>query len=193
MAVDSLQRRAEEHLRLIRTTMERAGSFTALPGVGGIAMGVTAVVAVAFAAPRPPGPEWLVVWLVDAAVAVPLGALTLVHKARSAGVDLRSGAARLFVFSLAPPIVAGALLTVAAVRSGAYAALPAIWLLLYGTATVIGGTFSVRPVPIMGALFMALGAAAAFLPAAAGDLLMGLGFGGLHIVFGILIVRRHGG
>jgi hypothetical protein len=68
-----------------------------------------------------------------------------------------------------------------------------MWLLLYGTAVVTGGAFSVRAVPIMGLCLMLLGAVALFLPRAMGDLFMAFGFGFVQIGFGIWIAKRHGG
>ena len=52
---------------------------------------------------------------------------------------------------------------------------------------------SVRVVPVMGVLFMTLGAAAFVAPAGWGNLFMAAGFGGLHIIFGAIIARNHGG
>jgi hypothetical protein len=68
-----------------------------------------------------------------------------------------------------------------------------VWILCYGAAVVCGGAFSVKAVPAMGWCFIALGAAAFFLPAAWGNLMMGLSFGVLHMIFGFIIGRRFGG
>jgi hypothetical protein len=185
--------RAADHLRYIRETMERAGEFTALPGWGGVAMGITALGA-AFVAARQISPRaWLAVWLVEAFIAVAIAAPAAVTKAHRANSTLLSGPGRKFLLSFAPPIFVGGLLTFALFHLGAVAALPGVWLLLYGTAIVTGGAFSVRVVPVMGLCLMVLGAAALFTPAAWGDAFMAGGFGVLQIAFGIWIARHHGG
>src|SRR6266446_1385863 len=54
-----IQDRAADNLRFIRETMERAGSFTALPGWGGVWMGVTALAAAGFASHASSSVVWL--------------------------------------------------------------------------------------------------------------------------------------
>jgi hypothetical protein len=185
--------RAADHLRYIRETMERAAEFTAVPGWGGVAMGVTAIAAALAARRQTSARAWLAVWLVEAFVAVAIAAPAAATKAHRANAALFSGPGRKFLLSFAPPIIVGGLLTFSSFRSGSVAALPGIWLLLYGTAIVTAGAFSVRIVPVMGLCLMSLGAVALFMPANWGDLLMGLGFGVLQIGFGIWIARNHGG
>ncbi len=189
----SLGVHALNDLRYIRQTMESAASFTAVPGWGGVAVGATALAAAALAASRDSSQAWLAVWLGEAALAAVVGIWAMVHKARAVGVSLRRGSGRKFLFGLCPPLVAGGCLTLALMRSGDTAAMPGTWLLLYGVATLTAGTFSVRVIPVMGLCFMLLGATALLTPAAWGDALMALGFGGLHVVFGVWIARRHGG
>ena len=185
--------RAADHLRYIRETMERAAEFTAVPGWGGVAMGLTAIVA-ALAASRQTSPRaWLTVWLLEAFVAVAIAAPSAATKAHRANSALFSGPGRKFVLSFAPPILVGGLLTVELFQAGLTSALPGLWLLLYGTAIVTGGAFSVRVVPVMGMCLMALGAIALFAPSNWGDAFMALGFGALQIGFGFWIARHHGG
>ena len=185
--------RAADHLRYIRETMERAAEFTAVPGWGGVAMGITALVA-AFAASRQTTPRaWLAVWLIEAFVAVAIAAPAAATKAHRANSSLLSGPGRKFVLSFAPPIVVGGLLTYVLFHAGLFAALPGVWLMLYGTAIVTGGAFSVRVVPVMGLCLMLLGAAALFAPVAWGNGFMAAGFGAVQIGFGWWIARHYGG
>ncbi len=191
--VPALHSRAMDNLSFIRSAMERASAFTAVPGWGGVAMGLTAVLG-SFASARTTTPRaWTVTWLGVAAIASAIGAVTLVQKARREEGVVLSTKARRFFLGFLPPIGVGILLTLMLVRHEMYGALAGTWLLLYGTALVTGGAFSVRVVPMMGACFMILGSAALFTPESLASFWMGLGFGGLHLLFGVLIARRYGG
>jgi hypothetical protein len=189
----ALEARAMDNLRYIRETMEGASYFTAVPGWGGMLMGITALVAAFIASLQPRPALWLGVWIVEAAVSCLIGGVAMLQKARKADTPLLSQPGRRFALSLAPPLVAGALLTLVLFRAGSMGVLPGLWLLLYGAGVVTGGAFSVRVVPAMGVAFMILGAAALFSPAAWGDVYMAVGFGGLHLIFGAMIAWRHGG
>ena len=189
----ALHDRAMDNLRFIRETMERASSFTAVPGWGGVLMGATALAAALVASQQPTRNLWLGTWVVEALLALVVGGWAMDRKARKAEQPLLTGPGRKFALSYSPPILVGILLTVVLYRAGLVHTLPGMWLLLYGTAVVTGGAFSVKIVPVMGICFMLLGAVALFTPTAFENYLMAAGFGGLHIVFGFIIARRHGG
>jgi hypothetical protein len=189
----ALHAHAMDELRFIRATMERAGAFTAVPGWGGVVMGVSALVAGAVAGPPRSDRRWLAVWLGEAVVAVAIALATMARKAHTSQSPLTAMPTRRFALAYLPPLAAGAILTVAFVRNGLVARLPGCWLLLYGAGLTTGGAFSVRVVPIMGVLFMALGAAAFAAPIPWGHYFMAAGFGGLHIAFGLVIARKYGG
>jgi hypothetical protein len=189
----ALHDRALEDIRFIRETMERSGSFTAVSGRGGIVMGLVALLAAA-GAQVPSSPSgWVAVWMGAAALALAVALWAMSSKARAAGTTLLAGAGTKFAWNVSPPLLVGGLLTLAFLREGLTELLPGTWLLMYGTGVVTGGAFSVRVVPLMGSLFMTLGAVALFAPASWGDGLMALGFGGLHLAFGGVIWRRYGG
>lgn len=187
-----IQARAMDDLRFIRETMERAGTFTAVPGWGEVAIGATALVATAASYGRSPA-AFVAIWLVELLVAGITSAWSVARKARAAHVPLWSGPLRKLILSFSPPMAVGALLSVAFFIGGHTAYLPGIWMLLYGAGIISAGTYSVRIVPVMGACFMALGAIALFTPDSWNLWLLAAGFGGLHIGFGTLIARRYGG
>jgi hypothetical protein len=182
-----------DNLRFIRETMERAGSFTAVPGWGGFAMGLSALPTTLIAARQSSMEGWLIAWFIGGLAAIAIGAVALKFKAQRAHVSLLSGPARKFALSFTPPLMVGALLTAVLYRANTPAIIPGVWLLLYGTGIVTGGAFSVRIVPVMGLCFMALGAMALFCPLAWSAVFLAAGFGGLHMLFGIIIARRFGG
>lgn len=199
----ALHDRAIQDLSFIRKTMEGAASFTDVPGWGLVLIGLTAVGAAPLASAQPTAVRWLAVWLGEAVLGATLGSALMLRKMRHrAGPGpVLSVPARKFLLGFWPAILAGAVLTVSLADRGgmwqqgsrAPEVLPGLWLLLYGVGVVTAGAFSVRAVPLMGVGFMALGTLALLVPQVPGDLLLALGFGGLQIVFGILIARRHGG
>ncbi|MHB1191634.1 MAG: hypothetical protein ACYC6F_01190 [Longimicrobiales bacterium] len=189
----ALHDRAMDNLRYIRETMERSQSFTGVPGLGGVLMGLIALAAALVAVRAPSTVAWVTVWMGAAVVSFGVAVVAMSRKAHSAGGKLLEGAGWKFTWNLTPPLLVGALLTLALTRAGATQLLPGAWLLLYGTGVVTGGAFSVRVVPLMGFAFMLSGAAALFVPPGWENVIMAAGFGGLHIVFGIVIWRRHGG
>jgi hypothetical protein len=189
----ALHDRAMDNLRFIRETMERSASFTAVSGRGGVVMGGIALAAAAAVRGSIGTPAWVATWLAAAGLSLGAALVLMMRKARHAGVTLLSGAGRKFAWNVSPPLLVGGLLTVALLRAGRTDLLPGTWLLLYGTGVVTGGAFSVRIVPLMGLGFMALGTAALFTPAGLGNIFMAAGFGVLHVAFGAIIWRYHGG
>jgi hypothetical protein len=188
----TLQSQAADNLRFIREAMESSGSFTSVPGWGGILMGSSALAAAAAAEWLAPA-LWLEIWVVVAMLAFAIGGGAMARKARAQGVRLSRGVGRRFLLSLSPPLAAAALLTVALTRAGLAELVPATWLLLYGAGVITGGAFSVRLVPMMGACFMLLGLLALLAPTGWSNALLATGFGGCHLLFGGIIARRYGG
>lgn len=180
-------------LRLIRDTMERSSRFTSVPGRSGQAMGLVALLAAVASDPMQEPERWLATWLGAGLLAVLVGGVGLVRKARRGDVPLARGVGRRFVLGLAPSLAVGIVLTAALYRLGAISMLPALWLLTYGAAVMAGGAFSVRPVPVMGAAFLVCGVVAVLTPFGWTNWILGVAFGGLHLVFGEVIARHHGG
>jgi len=184
---------AMDNLRYIRQTIERAGSFTAVPGIGGMLMGSTALAAAWIASHQQAAGAWFAVWIAESLVAMLIGVAGAALKSRKAKLPLLNGPGRKFIAGFAPAVLAGAFLTMVLYQGGSLALLPGTWMLLYGAGVVSGGGASVRVVPMMGSCFMAFGAAALLLPGVPGDIALAVGFGGVHIIFGTIIAVKYGG
>jgi hypothetical protein len=189
----ALHVRAMDNLAFIRDTMEAAGAFTAVSGWGMVAVGIIATIAATIASAQQSPLRAIYVWMAAAVLAPCVSLWAIVRKARGANIPLLSGPGRKFILSFSPPMLVGALLTIVLYRGCLLPTIPGMWLLLYGTGVVAGGAFSVRIVPVMGICFMLAGTLALFTPVSWNDWIMAAAFGGLHIVFGFAIARRHGG
>ncbi len=188
-----LHAHAMDNLRYIRGTMERAGSFTAVPGLGGVLMGSSALVAAWLASSLSGVGHWVTVWTIECFVGIVIGVTAAVMKSRRMHTSVLSGPGRKFIAVFSPAIFAGMILTIVLHQADIAWYLPGIWLLLYGTAVLSAGWGSVRAVPLMGFCFMVVGTVSLMMPDLPGNVLLAIGFGGLHIVFGTIIAVKHGG
>lgn len=185
------QQQAKETLAFIRRTMESASSFTAISGWGLVAVGGVGLLAAWLAWSGGTASD-VRVWIPAAVVSVTIALAANAVKARRMDVPVWTGAVRKTVWVMTPALAAGAMLTYALYDQGAVSLVPGTWLALYGAGVSAGGTFSVRAIRAMGVAFLLLGAAALLRPDW-GLLLLGAGFGGLHLGVGLDIVWRHGG
>jgi hypothetical protein len=195
MPARDLTDRATDDLRFIRSTMERAGSFTSVSGTGMMIVGLIGCAAFAWGHGLRfdfDAPSLLAIWLSSAFAAVVVSGWAIRKKAEETRQSLRSGPARTFVIAFVPSLMAGVVLTVFFFQREQTGWLPGTWLTLYGAAVAAGGATSVKPVPIMGALFMVLGVGAFMYPNQAQYALLA-GFGLLHLAFGYLLRKRYGG
>jgi hypothetical protein len=184
---------AVENLLYIRQTIEAAHTFTTVPGKGCIAMGITALAAVALESYPPLAPYWLAIWIGAAAIACASALWFMEQKAHAQGLSLRRAVARRFFMTLAPAFLSGAILTAALVGRVDRELITGTWLLLYGTGLTACGLFAVPAVFTAGVAFMALGTATLWLPPGSSHVVLALGFGGIHLALGAVIVRHHGG
>jgi len=182
----ALESHALGTLQYIRASIDAAG-LLAVPGSAGMVMGCVGLAAAALVSRPQFAPHWFAVWLAAGILAVVCGSGLILHQAGTRRTALYRGPARKFMLCLCPALVAGAVLTSVLWLHGSTALIPGTWLLLYGCGVTAAGTMTVRPVAIMGGLFLLLGIAALLLPPASANLLLGAGFGGLHVIFGALI------
>jgi len=181
-----LDAHAAATLRYIRASMEAAGTV-AVSGFAGVTMGVVGVLAAVVASTAAMRPHWLAVWLIAAIVASLAGGALMARQASLQGFTVFGAPVRKFILGLAPGLFAGAAMTWVQWRANDLHALPGCWLLLYGCALISASASTTKTVGLLGALFALLGLIAFWLPQNLQMLALGAGFGGLHLVFGIVI------
>jgi hypothetical protein len=187
-----IESRALGTLAYIRASIESSSSMD-VPGMAGIIMGIIGVLAaIAVSLPKL-APHWLAIWLIAAALALLLGGALVARQIVRRGHSRFLGPARKFLLCLCPALLAGAVLTLVFAAAGTTGFIPGMWLLLYGCAVLSASTVTTaeiaRLISIMGGLFVGLGLMAFALPAVAHTAMLGLGFGVMHVIFGILIGR----
>jgi hypothetical protein len=184
---------AAENLRYIRDTIDAAHTFTTIPGKGCIAMGIAATAGAGLEMVPTLAPHWLPIWLIAAVIACTVALFFMEIKARKQGLSLRRTVALRFFLTLAPAFVAGGILTAALLDSVGRDTIAGIWLLLYGVGMASCGVFSIPVVLIAGFAFMGLGTVTLAAPPEWAPVMLALGFGGIHIALGAIIMRDHGG
>ena len=173
-------------LQYIRASIDAAG-LLAVPGSAGIAMGAVGVLTALLVSLKPLAEHWLQIWLVAGLVAIAFGTALMVHQVLSRGTALYRGPLRKFLMCLCPPLLVGAVLTWQLWLRAEFALIPGIWLLMYGCAVMAASTLTRRALAVMGALLAVLGVIALQVPVSFQNAMLGLGFGGLHLLFGIFI------
>jgi hypothetical protein len=188
----SIETRALGTLAYIRTSIELSGSMV-VPGMAGVVMGSIGILAAILASTPRWAAHWLAIWLAAGGTAFLVGGALMARQAAQSGHARYLGPVRKFLLCLCPALLGGAVLTIVLWHAGMEYLLPGTWLLLYGCAVLSASTVTIastmRLLCIMGALFVALGSVGFALPSATHTAILGLGFGALHIIFGLLVGR----
>ena len=188
----ALHEHAQENLRFIRAAMESATSFTGVSGLGYALAGATALPATWLAQQQGSNSAWLAVWMLELTFAALIAFSLTASKASKQGSSLLSASGKKLLLAFFPAMTVGGVLTLSFWFKDLVPLLPGVWLCLYGAAVMTAGAWSVRIIPVMGAVFLALGALTLLTPVS-GNLMLALGFGGVHIVFGLIIWSKYGG
>ncbi len=189
-----IESRALGTLAYIRASIESSGAIV-VPGMAAIVMGVIGLTAAGITARW--GSRWLETWILAGMAAFLLGGAIVARQATGRGAVRYLGPLKKFLLCLCPQLFAAAVLTFVLWRAGMARFLPGMWLLLYGCAVLSASTVMsariTRLAGAMGSLFVAIGALTFALPQSLQAHMLGLGFGVLHLVYGLLIRRvNHG-
>lgn len=185
--------RAAAQIEYIRDTMSQASAFTAVPGVGLMLIGLSAIGTWALLHSLDVSrDDRLIGWMLNALVALPIGLGAMYLKAQRLSLPLWHGPGRRFLLALAPSGLAAGALTIALYQRDVLELVRGVWLTTYGIGVMAAGAYSIRPVPVMGALFLGCGITNLLVPHLTTEIMV-VAFGGLHLVFGYIIWKHHGG
>jgi hypothetical protein len=198
---------AEEHLRVIRSLMERATIYRAISAPTALVGGLGSIILGTILHFRrehetqlfpPPNNGWTFVLFWGAVLLITGAANTwfLAREARRRGGAFLSPGMRKALGALFPALLAGGVFTIALAYRGMFRWLPMVWMVFYGLALLSAAQFSPRAIPRLGWAFLFSGlvtTALLFGPfetasnelLAAPHLLMALTFGGLHLLYAV--------
>jgi hypothetical protein len=187
-----LDSHAAATLRYIRASMESAVALP-VPGSTGISSGIVGLLAAIVSSVPALRPHWLIIWLLAALVAAGVGGALLLRQPSLSSLTIGGAPIRRFFIGLLPSLFAGAVMTWVLWTNAGERMIPGTWLLLYGCGLVAASAATTRAIGVLGGSFVATGLLALVLPQPWQIMMLGVGFGGLHIVFGYLMGRAaHG-
>lgn len=198
----------------IRSLMEQSSKFISLSGLSGVSVGVTAIVAAAIAywyrstlyttsigeyAPSLPARQrvdavifFFFLALITLVVAIGLAWFFTWRKARKQNLPLWDSLAKRLLIHMLIPLVAGGLFSLALLFHGIYWMIAPAMLIFYGLALINAGKYTLHDIQWLGSIEVVLGLiATVFIDYPL--LFWSMGFGVLHIVYGLFMYIKYDG
>ncbi len=178
-------REAGETLDVIRTLMERGTHYRNLSGHAGVAAGCVALIGAAARA-------WLktpfsLTWGLVFTLAMSAAVFYTARMARENGEVFWTRQARTIVLALTPAFFAAVVLSYVLDAVGQRGMLPGIWMLMWGVGALAMSFFTPRVIWMLGSAFLACGAATLLAGLQDDALTMGLTFGAIHLLYGVIL------
>ena len=197
-----------EDLALIRSLMEQSSRFISLSGWSGVFAGTYAIIAAALAyfLFKENGIDYfeptrtsyataalmqlLAIGLVTLFLAVFTGIYLTVRKSRKKDLAIWTTTSKRLIINLFIPIVVGGIFCVALYVHSSMTLIAPATLVFYGLGLINASKYTFNDIRYLGYCEIILGLAALFL-VGYGLLFWALGFGILHIIYGIVIQRKY--
>lgn len=198
----------ESDIASIRDLMERTSKFISLSGLSGVLAGLYALAGAAaayFLIQFPQSPwnyrmesvqpaDTIIKLLIIAAIVLIMSIATgfwfSSRKAKRVGAKIWDQSTRRMLVNLATPIVAGGIFILILLSNGHYGVVAPACLVFYGLGLISASPNLYDEVRYLGYLEIFLGLVSAALPGY-GLLFWSIGFGVLHIVYGLLMFRKY--
>jgi hypothetical protein len=186
----------------IRSMMERSTRFLSLSGWAGIMAGIYALTGAYVAAAvlnfnpdvidysSSALPKVMLLGLLILMLALVTAILLSRKKAAKKGEKIWTATSRQLLAHMAVPLVTGGVLTLILISKGLTGLIAPLTLLFYGLALYSAGKFTIDDVKYLGITQIGLGLTASWF-IEYGLILWAIGFGMLHIVYGIYIYLRY--
>jgi hypothetical protein len=194
--------KSSEDLKHIRSMMERSTKFLSLSGMSGVAAGIFALLGAGAAWKVIRGEWWIGSYPPEVSLAIiMLGVMLLagtaglyfsMRKARRSGMKFWTPVTRQILMDFAIPMVTGGVLCMVLLRKEPVELVPALTLVFYGLALIAAGARTYKEIRILGFCEIGLGIVAALFPSWEYLLCFwALGFGVLHILYGVIMYCRY--
>lgn len=199
----------ERDLESIRQLMERSSKFMSLSGISGVLSGIYALAGAAAGYyliyyPHPPygnlglsyrdipglAAELVVVAILVLVFSLVTGFWLSSRKARRMDVSIWNETSKKMLGDLLIPLVTGGILILILLARGVFGVVAPVCLLFYGLALVNASQRTFHEIKFLGLCEIVLGLVGIALPGY-GLLLWSLGFGVLHIVYGLIMYKRY--
>lgn len=198
----------ENDIASIRQMMERTSKFISLSGLSGVLAGVYALAGAGVAYfmiqfPRSPFSyrtesvqpldivfKLMVVAMVVLVLSIGTGLWLTARKARRVGAKVWDSSARTLAVNLAVPIVSGGIFILILLANGHFGVVAPACLIFYGLGLINASPNLYDEIRYLGYSEIALGLISAALPGY-GLIFWSLGFGALHIIYGLLMFRKY--
>ncbi|MDR7130601.1 uncharacterized membrane protein HdeD (DUF308 family) [Algoriphagus sp. 4150] len=201
-------RKPEQELAEIKSMMERSTRFLSLSGLSGILAGTYALIAAGMAYawiyyPNSPF-GYRFSYITEEAILFKLLATALVvlvlsigtawilsqQKSKRSAGKFWTSASKRFVMALAIPLIMGGLFCLALFTRGYVIIIAPATLIFYGLALVNASHFTLSDIKYLGFCQLGLGVLSAFFPGY-GLVFWALGFGVLHIIYGLIMYYKY--
>ncbi|MCJ7934615.1 MAG: hypothetical protein MUW56_13530 [Chryseobacterium sp.] len=197
-----------EDLSHIRSMMERSSRFISLSGLSGVVAGVTALVGagyVYYAMEREKVSyihggkvsytpalvqELILTGLIVLVVAVFSGYVFTANKSKKKGLKIWDATTKRLLVNFAVPLAAGGIFCSALIAHELFVWIAPVTLIFYGLALVSAERYTLPDVKYLGYCEIVLGLVASFI-LGWGLLFWSVGFGILHIVYGLIMHRKY--
>lgn len=199
--------KAQDDLLHIKSMMERSSRFISLSGLSGVVAGSIALIGayIAYLMLQKSGGsiytlnpsdkqtlviEFIVLALVVLIAAMGAGIFFTITKSKRLGLNVWTSASKNVLEALLIPLLAGGLFCIALLVKQSFALIAPAMLIFYGLALINASKYTWNDIKYLGICELILGVVSSFV-LYYGLLFWALGFGVLHILYGIMLYKKY--